>query len=109
MKTLLNTSFFCSPAAEQTVMQTLCQRWISACNAVGEAPAMLLRMPPEEGIVRLAVQTPFIDAESAEKFRTEILEPIGAELLKTCGENNYTHFSTLMEIIQSSDTLTLNP
>lgn len=99
MNTLLNTSFFCSPAAESKVLHVLGEKWIPACNASGTAPAMLLRMPPEEGIVRLAVQTPFADAESAEKFREEVLEPLGSELLKALGENNYTHFSTLMQIL----------
>lgn len=97
--TLLNTSFFCSPAVELKVMATIRRHWLPACNAAGAAPAMFLRMPAEEGIIRLAVQTPFPDSDTAEKFRDEILEPIGAELLKALGENNYTHFSTLMEII----------
>ena len=97
--TLLNTSFFCSPTAEPKVVATIRERWLPACNASGAGPAMFLRMPPEEGIVRLAVQTPFADAGSAEAFRDEILEPIGAALLKALGESNYTHFSTLMEII----------
>jgi len=96
---LLNTSFFCSPASEQSVLTTIRERWLPACNAAGEAPAMFLRMPAEEGIVRVAVQTPFADAAGAETFRKEILDPIGADLLKALGENNYTHFSTLMEII----------
>ena len=99
MSTLLNTSFFCSPSAESKVLHVLCKQWIPACNTSGNGPAMLLRMPPEEGIVRLAVQTPFADAESAENFREKVLEPIGSELLKALGENSYTHFSTLMEIL----------
>lgn len=83
-------------------MATLRQHWIPACNAAGLSEALFLRMPAEEGIVRLAIQTPFADAESAEKFREEILEPIGAELLKEHGVANYTHFSTSMEIISNS-------
>lgn len=102
MKTLLNTSFFCSPAAEKTVMATLTDCWLPACRAAGNGSPMFLRMPAEEGVVRLAIQTPFSDAESAERFRLEVLEPIGAELLKKLGENNYTHFSTLMEIIPNA-------
>lgn len=99
MKALLNTSFFCAPSVESTVVRTLRDKWIPACNVAGTAPAMLLRMPDEEGIVRLAVQTPFADENAAETFRTEILEPIGAGLLKQLGENNYTHFSTIMAIL----------
>ncbi len=102
MKTLLNTSFFCSPASEKTVMVTLTERWIPACQAAGNGSPMFLRMPAEESVVRLAVQTPFANAASAETFRLEVLEPMGAELLKKLGANNYTHFSTLMEIIPNA-------
>lgn len=99
MKTLLNTSFFFSPAVASTVETTLRTRWVPACNAAGIAPATCLRLPAEEGIMRLAVQTPFASAESAEAFRSEVAEDIADELFKQLGADAFTCFSTLMEII----------
>ncbi|MDE6228495.1 MAG: hypothetical protein K2M40_01760 [Muribaculaceae bacterium] len=99
MKTLLNTSFFFAPAVADRVEAALRERWVPAANAAGLAPATCLRMPPEEGIVRLAVQTPFASPAEAEGFRTEVAEPIAADLFSQLGAYAFTCFSTLMEII----------
>ena len=99
MKTLLNTSFFFSPSVARTVEATLRNRWVPACHAAGIAPATCLRLPAEEGIMRLAVQTPFASAESAEAFRSEVTEAIAAQLFNELGADAFTCFSTMMEII----------
>lgn len=99
MKALLNTSFFFAPAVENEVTRTLRERWIPACNAAGETPAVCLRLPSEEGIMRLAVQTRFADSDSAERFRAEVTDDIADTLLRTLGADSFTCFSTIMEII----------
>lgn len=100
MKALLNTSFFFTPAAESRVRPALRTQWVPASNASGTGPATCLAMPPEEGIMRLAVQTPFADAEQAENFRLTITEQVAGPLLRDLGPDAFTCFSTIMEIIE---------
>lgn len=99
MKTLLNTSFFFTPEVNDHVRETLRKEWIPACNASGSGPAICLMMPLEEGVIRLAVQTPFNDAESAERFREVITAQVADSLTRTLGADAFTCFSTIMEII----------
>lgn len=99
MKTLLNTSFFFAPQVADIVEATLRNKWVPAANDAGTAPATCLRMPPEEGIIRLAVQTPFASPADAEAFRTGVAEPIANELFEKLGADAFTCFSTQMEII----------
>lgn len=99
MKVLLNTSFFFAPEAAAKVHETLRSRWIPACNAAGDGAATCLRLPAEEGIMRLAVQTRFADADAAERFRSGAASEIAATLLRTLGAGAFTCFSTIMEII----------
>lgn len=99
MKALLNTSFFFAPAVEHRVREVLHTRWIPACNAAGLTAATCLRLPAEDGIMRLAVQTPFADAAAAERFRDEITAPIADSMLRALGADAFTCFSTIMEII----------
>lgn len=98
MSVLLNTSFFFAPQVADKVTEALRNEWIPAANAAGEAPATCLRLPAEEGIMRMAVQTRFASATVAEAFRKES-EPIAAELFKKLGAEAFTCFSTVMEII----------
>lgn len=99
MKALLNTSFFFAPEVAARIHETLRTRWIPACNAAGDGDATCLRLPAEEGIMRLAVQTPFADADAAERFRSEIASDIAATMQRTLGADAFTCFSTIMEII----------
>ncbi len=98
MSVLLNTSFFFAPQVADEVKSALRLRWIPAANAAGESPATCLRLPAEEGIMRLAVQTRFESAKAAEDFRLSS-EPIAAELFNKLGADAFTCFSTVMEII----------
>lgn len=98
MSVLLNTSFFFAPQVADEVKSALRQQWIPAANAAGESPATCLRLPAEEGIMRLAVQTRFGSAEAAEVFRLKS-EHIASELLRELGADAFTCFSTVMEII----------
>lgn len=99
MKALLNTSFFFAPAAESSVRAALRDHWIPASNAAGTGPAICLALPDEEGICRLAVQTPFDNAESAQRFCETITAQVVAPLLGKLGADSFTCFSTIMEII----------
>lgn len=99
MKVLLNTSFFFAPSAESSVRAALRDHWIPASNASGTGSAMCLALPPEEGICRMAVQTTFDNAESAQRFCDTITEQVAAPLLGKLGADSFTCFSTIMEII----------
>lgn len=98
MSVLLNTSFFFTPQVADIVKSALSGKWVPAANAAGESPATCLKLPAEEGIMRLAVQTRFESAEAADTFRRNA-EPIAAELFQKLGAEAFTCFSTVMEII----------
>lgn len=100
MKVLLNTSFFFSPAAGNKVTSTLRDKWIPACRSCGESQPICLKMSSEEGIERLAIQTPFESEAAASRFLDEILQPIANDLTRTLGANEFTCFSTMMELIE---------
>lgn len=99
MKVILNTSFFFAPQLSEKVRAILRERWVSACKSCGCGEPVCLRMEPEEGIERLAVQTPFTDADSASRFRREVLEPIADEMTRRLGMDAFTCFSTQMEVV----------
>ncbi len=99
MKVLLNTSFFFAPQLAGDVKRDLAARWVPACASCGSGEPTCLRMEAEEGIERLAVQTPFASAAEAERFRSEVLAPVAAEMTRKYGVEAFTCFSTLMEIV----------
>lgn len=100
MKALFNTSFFFDPAIEPAVRTALKARWLPACAACGCDEPVCLRMPADDGIGRLAIQTPFPTPAEAERFASEIAAPMAAELTADFGAEAFTAFSTLMEQIE---------
>lgn len=100
MKVLLNTSFFFSPAVADKVMSTLRSKWMPACKSCGESQPICLRMSSEEGIERMAIQTPFGSEEQACRFLEEVLQPIAGEMTRALGANAFTCFSTMMETVE---------
>lgn len=99
MKVLLNTSFFFSPAVAAHVCDDLARRWVPACRSCGNGPTVCLRMEAEEGIERMAVQTPFDSPEQASRFRSEVMGPMASDMLHKYGADAFTCFSTMMEIV----------
>lgn len=100
MKILLNTSFFFSPTVADEVRRQLKSFWLPACRAAAEGEPMTLKMPAEEGIMRLAVQSVFGSASEARKFRDEVLGPETDRMTRRLGAEAFTAFTTMMEIIE---------
>lgn len=96
---LLNTSFFFIPSIEPGVRAALREEWHQACGSCGCGTPVCLRMPPEPGVERLAIQTPFASADDAERFLNEVLGPMAGELARKFGPEAFSCFSTIMEII----------
>lgn len=97
MNALFNTTFFFSPAIETRLRAELRARWVKACEVCGCRRPMCLQMEADEGICRLAVQTPFPSRAEAERFAAEIASPLLYELTARFGEEAFTAFSTIME------------
>ena len=100
MNALFNTTFFFAPAIEPAVRSALRGRWVKACAACGCGAPMCLQMDADDGIARLAVQTPFPTLAEAERFGAEIASPLAAELTAEFGPEAFTAFSTIMEQIE---------
>lgn len=100
MKVLLNTSFFYTPTVAEAVKTTLRDYWIPACGSCGCSMPMCLKMQSEDGINRLAIQTPFDSEELAQRFLSEVLEPIAGKLVSQLGADAFTCFSTMMEVVE---------
>ncbi len=99
MKVLLNTSFFFTHAVATAVKDTLRDYWVPACGSCGNGMPMCLKMSDDEGVERLAIQTPFASEELATRFLEEVLEPIAGKMVKSLGADSFTCFSTMMEVI----------
>lgn len=96
---LLNTSFFFTPTVATNVRAALRDKWLKACGSCGCGEPMCLQMPPEQGVERLAIQTPFQSQEDAERFLREVLGPLAGELARHFGPEAFTAFSTIMQIV----------
>lgn len=96
---LLNTSFFFHPRVDARLRHFLRTHWVPACLSCGAGAPTVLRMDSEEGIERLAVQTPFASHSEASRFLSEVLSPLSASLSASLGPEAFTCFSTLMDII----------
>lgn len=104
MTSLLNTSFFYSPAVGAQVRRALGEEWLPALRrAAGAGEALTLAMPAEEGIERLAIQAPFASRAEAERFLATDGSALGDALTRRFGVEAFTCFSTLMDIIQLPD------
>ena len=99
MNALFNTTFFFAGSISPTLREFLATRWLRACDASGCGRPMCLKMEAEEGIERLAVQTPFPSRAEAERFADEVAAPMADELLRLFGPEKFTCFSTIMEEI----------
>lgn len=99
MSVLFNTTFFFDPGIESAVRTALRARWVRACAACGCGNPVCLRLPADDGIARIAVQTPFPTLADAERFATETAHPMAAELTADFGADTFTAFSTVMECI----------
>lgn len=98
-KVLLNTTFFFTPKVATAVQTTLRDYWLPACGSCGESMPLCMKMPSEGGVDRLAIQTPFASEELAQRFLSEVLEPIAGKMVGQLGADAFTCFSTLMEIV----------
>ena len=100
MNALFNTSFFFDPSIEPAVLSARKSRWLCACAVSGCGNPVCLRLPADDGIARLAIQTPFPSVSEAERFAEEIAAPLAAEMTANFGVNAFTAFSTIMEQIE---------
>lgn len=99
MKALVNTTFFYSPEIARELQQKIKADWLPACASCGAGQPLCLAMAAEDGIERLAVQTPFNDRETAELFLNEIIAQMAGDMLRRFGHDRFTHFSTIMDIV----------
>ena len=100
MSVLFNTSFFFDPGIEPAVRTALRARWVRACAACGCGEPVCLRLPADDGIARLAIQTPFPTLGEAERFAAEVAAPMAADLTADFGVESFTAFTPLMEQIE---------
>lgn len=99
MTALFNTTFFFSPAIEQKVHGVLARHWLPACEVSGCGKPVCLTMDSEQGVCRLAIQTPFPSEQEASRFADAIAAPLAAELTSLFGAEAFTAFSTIMKVI----------
>ena len=99
MNALFNTTFFYDASISAPLREFLATRWLRACEVSGCGRPLCLKMASEEGIERLAVQTPFPTLAEAERFGAEIVPDMADELTRLFGPEKFTCFSTLMEEI----------
>ncbi len=99
MNALFNTTFFFAPTIAPSLREFLATRWMRACEVSGCGRPLCLKMDAEDGIERLALQTPFPSRAEAQRFADEIAAPMAQELLRLYGPERFTCFSTLMEEI----------
>ncbi len=100
MLTIFNTTFFFAEAIAPTLRRELRTHWLKAANALGTLPPLVLSMPTEDGVCRLAIQTYLQSPDEAARFQEEIAAVLISYLSSLFPPQQFTAFSTIMEETQ---------
>lgn len=97
MLTIFNTTFFFAESIATTLRRELRTHWLKASAALSTLPPLVLSMPAEDGVHRLAIQTYLQSPAEAARFEEEIASVLISYLTSMFGPEQFTAFSTIME------------